>query len=79
MIKKDNALQFIKMCGMVYSDFNYDIPKEKNQRKNKPKNKIIPKGLQEFIYGDTIIYALNKKNADRKALKQGLITKNQKK
>jgi len=31
-------------------------------------------GLKEFIYGETKIWALNQKNADKKAKKLGLIT-----
>lgn len=38
-----------------------------------PKKKIIPKGVKEFWYGDQVIYAINKKNADKKARKKGLI------
>ena len=45
-------------------------PKKKQIKQVK---KIIPKGLTEFFYGEKVIYALNKKNADRKARKQGLI------
>lgn len=30
-------------------------------------------GLKEFYYGDKIIYAMNKKNADRKAKNKGYI------
>lgn len=43
---------------------------EKRQQKIK---RFKKKGLKEFWYGSTIIYALNKKNADRKARKQDLI------
>lgn len=46
---------------------------EHEPRKVKPKKEIIPKGLKEFFYGEKVIYALNKKNADKKALKQGLV------
>jgi hypothetical protein len=75
----DTALAFMTMLAMTGDRYNPNIYEEKKQRKINPKKKIIPKGLSEFIYGDTVIYALNKKNADRKALKQGLTTKNQNK
>ena len=35
--------------------------------------KIIPKGVKEFFYGQEVIYARNKKNADRKARNKGLL------
>lgn len=31
------------------------------------------KGLHEFIYGDNIVWALNQKNADKKAKRKGYI------
>jgi hypothetical protein len=36
-------------------------------------NRIAYKGQQPFLYGDVTIWAINKKNADRKAHKNGLI------
>ena len=33
----------------------------------------IKKGLKKFYYGDHVIYEINKKNADRKARKSGLL------
>lgn len=35
--------------------------------------KNISNGLKEFTYGNETIWALNKKNADKKASKKGLI------
>ncbi len=43
--------------------------KERKRRKNL--------GLQEFRYGEQIVYARNQKNADRKARNQGLISNGQ--
>jgi len=41
---------------------------EKNEQR-----RIKEYGLQEFIYGERVIYARNQKNADRKARNEGLI------
>lgn len=42
---------------------------------DKPKvhKKIIPKGLKKYHYGDGFVYAINQKNADRKAKKLGYL------
>tara|TARA_R110002124_G_C8589196_1_gene483157 strand:+ start:99 stop:350 length:252 start_codon:yes stop_codon:yes gene_type:complete len=67
---------FATMGNDVYGDAvneftEYGI-KPKNKQIKQVK-KIIPKGLTEFFYGEKVIHALNEKNADRKARKQGLI------
>lgn len=36
--------------------------------------KMIKKGLTKFHYGDNIIWSLNQKNADKKAIKKGWVT-----
>ena len=38
----------------------------KTTKRKRPIKKIIPKGMKEFHYDGIVIYALNKKNADRK-------------
>ena len=46
---------------------------EKENKVKKPKNKIIPKGLKKFFYGEDSLYALNQRNADRKARNKGYL------
>lgn len=38
-----------------------------------PHKRPIPKGLKPFEFGGEVVYAINRKNAERKAKKQGLI------
>lgn len=72
-MKKSSALAMMTMLAMANDGFRQDIIEEEEQRKNKPKKKIIPKGLTEFFYGANSLYALNQKNADRKARKKGYL------
>lgn len=72
-MKKQNMAGMMAMM-IAMSDMQQDFNTGETKPKvKKPIKKIIPKGLKEFFYGEKVIYALNKKNADRKALKQGLI------
>lgn len=49
-------------------------PEEKNRRKKAAERRINKKqGLTEFKYGDKSVWALNKKNADRKAKAKGYL------
>jgi hypothetical protein len=75
-LKKTNALlNMSQMASLI--DSNEGYPKteiEQNESKEKKTiKKIIPKGLKEFFYDENVVYALNKKNADRKALKKGYL------
>jgi len=74
-MRKSNALAMMTMLAMANDGFRHDFNNEtlKKPLNKKPIKEIIPKGLKEFFYGEKVIYSLNKKNADRKALKQGLI------
>ena len=54
-----------------FSDEDYKRMKKVKQPKQV--KKIIPKGLTEFFYGANSIWALNQKNADRKARKKGYL------
>jgi len=61
--------------------FNPEMPKKKNKRpvKVNPELKdqdFTGKGLKKFYYGDQFIWAINKKNADKKAKKLGINTPN---
>ena len=72
MKKQNMGLMLGMMMAMNESSMhNHSTPNESVIKK--PKKKIIPKGLKQFFYGEKAIYALNKKNADKKARKQGLI------
>ena len=52
-----------------------EISKAANEYDRKQKDELmkIRSGLKKFVYGDVEIWALNKKNADRKARKQKLV------
>jgi len=75
-LKKTNALLNMTLMASLIAS-NDDYPKteiEQNESKEKKTIKnIIPKGLKEFFYDENVVYALNKKNADRKALKKGYL------
>jgi hypothetical protein len=75
-LKKTNALLNMSLMASLI-DSNESYPKteiEQNESKEKKTiKKIIPKGLKEFFYDENVVYALNKKNADRKALKKGYL------
>jgi len=43
------------------------------QVKQKRIKTIIPKNHKEFFYGENSVWALNKKNADRKAKSKGYL------
>ena len=70
-MKKQDALMMMTMMAMANDGFRQNIFEEEKSKKQKPFKKEIPKGLTEFFYGENKVIALNKKNADRKAKKQG--------
>lgn len=72
-MKKSNLLAMMAMMAAMSesSMHNHSTPNESVIKK--PKREIIPKGLTEFFYGENKLYALNKKNADRKARKKGYL------
>lgn len=39
----------------------------------RPVKKIIPKNHKQFFYGENSVFALNKRNADRKAKSKGYL------
>ena len=51
----------------------YDRQTTPAERKEAKEKIYVANGLKKFEYGDNYVYALNKKNADRKARLQGLI------
>lgn len=77
---KNKGLMPFLLMGMIAEGMR--VGKEIGGGKDSPreyepspfKEKTTKKtGQQGFKYGDTIIYALNKRNADRKAKNMGLI------
>tara|TARA_R100000951_G_scaffold54402_1_gene45771 strand:- start:227 stop:451 length:225 start_codon:yes stop_codon:yes gene_type:complete len=72
-MKKQNMLGMLAMMAAMSNPEDYGTFEQEKQIKKKPKKKIIHKGLKEFFYGEKVIYALNKKNADRKARKKGYL------
>lgn len=59
--------------GSALDRMSDDYEKPEKVKKPKQVKKIIPKGLTEFFYGQNSLYALNQKNADRKARKKGYL------
>ena len=59
--------------GSALDRINEDYDKPKKLKQPRQVKKIIPKGLTEFFYGENKIYALNQKNADRKARNKGYL------
>ena len=80
-MKKTNALMTIAMAMAVGTGApSYDTeririsPEERRRRKSKAQKAINKRrGLTEFKYGDKSVWALNKKNADRKAKAKGYL------
>ncbi|MGQ1934954.1 hypothetical protein [Ornithobacterium rhinotracheale] len=68
-MKKLNKLALLTamICAGV------ETPYTKEDKTPQIKRNIIPKGLKPFQYGYTTIYALNQKNADKKAKKLGFL------
>lgn len=72
-MKKMNSLMAMTMLAMTNDSFRQDIIEEEKQRKNQSIKQIIPKNHKEFFYGKNSVFALNKKNADKKAEKLGYL------
>ncbi len=88
-MKKSHALMTIMGMAMALSDQNgiYNdtetvrkpLTKEQIEERKRLKQKAIENkrrenyGLTEYFYGENVIYARNKKNADRKARNKGYL------
>ena len=75
-MKKSNALGMMLMMGAMMEAQDYGMSmdmREDKPKTKKPIKKIIPKGVTEFFYGENKIYALDQKNADRKARNKGYL------
>lgn len=71
-MKKQNMLGMLAMMAAISNPEDYGTFEQEKKIK-KPKKKIAPKGLKEFFYGENSLYALNQKNADRKARNKGYL------
>ena len=64
---------------LAWDNFSYRDPSEKlsiefrGVSKLSEEQKAIKKGLKKFEYPKGVVYALNQKNAEKKAKKQNLI------
>lgn len=72
-MKPKNALGMMAMMMAMSESSMHNHSTPNDSVIKKPKKKIIPKGLTEFFYGENSLYALNQKNADRKARKKGYL------
>lgn len=72
-MKKSNMLGMLSLMYAATASPHLENTSEFRPKKNKKLKKIIPKGLKEFFYGENSLYALNQKNADRKARKKGYL------
>jgi len=80
------SLGMVMGCGNDYYEDPYEkaikrklTPEEKEKikvyKKEIAESKIRQiRGLNEYYYGENVIYARNQKNADRKALNKGYLT-----
>jgi len=84
-MKTNKATKLMMMYGLaaamsmdedIYSshkEFTEDELNRMKQVKQKRIKTIIPKNHKEFFYGENSVWALNKKNADRKAKSKGYL------
>jgi hypothetical protein len=72
MIPKKNIALLGLAAFAMGGDFGYSNPSVIKPEK-RPLQPIIRSGLKRFDYGENHVYALNQKNADRKARKLGYI------
>ena len=78
-----SAGAFAMMAAMAsLSEHDYTERKESNRLTDEDKMKLKEihknkrlkkKGLNEYFYEDNVVYALNQKNADRKAKNKGFL------
>lgn len=82
MSKTLGMLAALSMMSASYQEFpnlkrssKDDLSDEEKERFQalKFEQDQLSKGLKKFYYGDDFVFALNKKNADKKASKLGLI------
>lgn len=73
MSKKLALLQLATMMAIAgNSEYSKEFQETPKKRTMPTKDEIAEnKGLKKFFYGDKYVYAINKKNADRKAKNLG--------
>lgn len=70
-MKRQNLLGMLAMISAMSQEYNYmEEPKVIIERESKA---IIPKNHKEFFYGLNSVFALNQKNADKKAKLKGYL------
>ena len=57
----------------VTEGIDYKPQKPLKLRGNRGDTTILPNGVKPFYYGDNVVFAINQKNADRKARNLGFI------
>lgn len=77
-MKTQAGLMMMMAMAMNNEDFGESLsePTKKEIKHKKAialKARNLKQGVNEYFYGVKVIYARNKKNADKKARKQGLI------
>ena len=71
-MKKQNLLGMYAMMAAMSNPEDY-VRFEEYTKVKRPIKKVIPKNHKEFFYGENSVFALNKKNADRKAKRKGYV------
>lgn len=77
--RKNRSQQFHGVPGVNTVWYSKPVTIEKARkildfREQNKQNKAIEDGAKQFVYGEVVILARNKKNADRKARNLGLIS-----
>jgi hypothetical protein len=74
-MKKSNALGMMIMASSLlgHEEYNFNQETVKRPLNKKQIKKIIPKGVKKFLYDEVVVYAINKKNANRKAKNKGIL------
>ncbi len=72
MVKMKKGLVML-MGSVLAGGYNYDMDSSEYNKRMISRKKPIPNGLKEFEINGHKIYAINKKNAIRKAKKKGIL------
>ncbi len=70
-MKKQHLLGMLAMMSAMSQEHNFMLEPEVITKKES--KVIIPKNHKEFFYGEKSVFALNQKNADKKAKSKGYI------
>lgn len=73
-MKNSLGIMSIMALAMAGESFTHeDKTSTEKVLKKRPIKLIIHKGLKPFYYDENIVYAINKKVADKKAIKKGYL------